>query len=619
MSAKSMKRATQRWNAALSIALLVVIVVFVNDAARKHVSFKRDLSEDQLYAASPELEKRLGELDDVLVVRAFLTASPEQGAVQIAKSQLVSQLRDYEEASKGRIRLDFVDPNSSSEAKFEAVRLGIKPTQIAGNVATGGRGQEVWLGISLKYRGAERAIPLVMPQTLEYAFASELFRLMRGYTPKIGWFGPSQGLTPKAGDPTYVQARRVLQLAGELVDLETLSTSEGVPDDIDLLVVVRPDSLHPRAAFAIDQYLQGGGRAILALDNHHYSLSGQDLPAAHRVTGLEMLLDIWGVPLSKGILWDRNCVTVTTRNPVAGADGTVGDVLTKTDYTFWPSIDANGLAKDVPVTARLGGLVTYWTQAILEKTLPDGVRRIDLARSSDESWIVDAPNTVTFDPSLVRSQGIELSATAEPKSYPIVTALTGKLPSPFGFGKYPGAPKPLEFFDAVIGDKQWEGEVTDEAILSGVEEAHVVVMGDADWLRDGVQGYFFTPDNYGVYSASFLGSLVDWLLLEEDLVALRSRSPISRPLTDFLKVEREARELAGSAGTVNYDEAEVRTKSEDEAEAAASASRTSAMAAATGGSLLAAFLFVGLPGFLRTRRRSEFEVLDEANPKGGKS
>jgi ABC-type uncharacterized transport system involved in gliding motility auxiliary subunit len=612
MSAKTLKKSAQRLNALLSVLLLVVIVTLINDTARKHVSFKRDLSEDQLYAASPELEKRLGELDDVLVVRAFFTASPEQGVVQIAKSQLVSQLRDYEESSRGRIRLDFVDPNSSSEAKLEAVRLGITPTQIAGNVASGGRGQEVWLGISLKYRGVERGIPLVMPQTLEYAFASELFRLMRGHTPKIGWFGPSQGLTPQQGDPTYVQARRVLQLAGELVDIETLSTQEGVPEGIDLLVVVRPDALHPRAAFAIDQYLQRGGRAILALDNHHYSLGEQDKPAVHRVTGLEMLLDIWGAPLSKGILWDRNCVTVTTRQPVPSSDGSVNDVLTQTEYTYWPTVDASGLAKDVPVTARLGGLVTYWTQAILQGTLPADVERADLAMSSDEAWVVNAPESVVFDPSLVRTQGIELSATSDPQSYAIAVALTGKLPSPFGFGKYPGAPGPLEFFDAVMGETLWDGTVTDELIVSGQEEAHVVLIGDADWLRDGVQGYYFDPSNYGPYSAAFLGNVVDWMLLEEDLVALRSRTPISRPLVDFLKEERDVRGLAGAANSVNYDEAEVRTKAEDDAEDAAASRRTWAMARATAGSLAAALLFVGLPGLLRARRKSEFEVLEEA-------
>jgi ABC-type uncharacterized transport system involved in gliding motility auxiliary subunit len=163
-----------------------------------------------------------------------------------------------------------------------------------------------------------------------------------------------------------------------------------------------------------------------------------------------------------------------------------------------------------------------------------------------------------------------------------------------------------------MGETLWDGTVTDELIVSGQEEAHVVLIGDADWLRDGVQGYYFDPSNYGPYSAAFLGNVVDWMLLEEDLVALRSRTPISRPLVDFLKEERDVRGLAGAANSVNYDEAEVRTKAEDDAEDAAASRRTWAMARATAGSLAAALLFVGLPGLLRARRKSEFEVLEEA-------
>jgi hypothetical protein len=104
------------------------------------------------------------------------------------------------------------------------------------------------------------------------------------------------------------------------------------------------------------------------------------------------------------------------------------------------------------------------------------------------------------------------------------------------------------------------------------------------------------------------------MLLEEDLVALRSRTAIERPLTDFLDEERKERKLTELSTSVNFDEAEMRTKSEDEAEAAATMRRAWVMVAATGGSLLAALIFVGLPGLLRSRRRSPFEVLEDETP-----
>ena len=57
MSQAPMRRRSQRLNATLSILLLALAVVLVNDAARRHVSFKRDLS---------ELTDRLGHAQDCL-------------------------------------------------------------------------------------------------------------------------------------------------------------------------------------------------------------------------------------------------------------------------------------------------------------------------------------------------------------------------------------------------------------------------------------------------------------------------------------------------------------------------------------------------------------------------
>lgn len=577
----------QRWNAALSGVLLVALVVLVNVWARG-LDARLDVSEDQLFAPSPELQQRLAELDDLLVVTAYFTARPEHGAVQIAKSRLVAQLEDWADVSGGRMRVDFLDPNSSSAAKLEAVRLGIQPfpsTTLVGGGASAY--QEVWFGLSLEYRGRERAIPLAMPQTLEYAFASELYRLTRARVPRIGLYAPADS----SGGVGWGAARQTLAQAGEVVGIEHLSTEDALPGDLDLLVVVGPRELHPRAAYTIDQFVQGGGRVVIALEQHEYRLDGS--PARSYYTGLEDLLVAWGLELTRDVVFDKQCVEISLQRRVDGR--TLGTV--DLAYPFWPRIDADGLARDLPVTARLGGLSMRWAQALrATQAPPDELERIDMVVSSEDAYLCRPPSNFITESAWLDTESAQLAATQTPGRRPLAVSLTGSFPSPFE-----AAPEAQELFQAIVGGAGAAPGTTDEPVLSETGAGHAVVFADTDWLRPRSAGQRWDPAH-----EALLLNLADWLLLEEDLVALRSRFPKPRPLTNFLAEERAERGVTGLGNVVGLDEAESRTAAEDAAEDAALARRRNVMLLSLGGSVALALLVFGLPGWLRRQRASPY-------------
>ncbi|MDF1798219.1 MAG: Gldg family protein [Planctomycetota bacterium] len=583
-----MTKRSQRWNAALSGVLLLLFVVLFNGFAREHLRVKRDLSGDQLFAPSPELSSRLQSLDDLLVVTAYFTATPEHGRDKIARSRMVSQLKDWQEESGDRMRLEFVDPNSSSAAKLDAIRLGIRPYASEGSRTSGSyAAQEVWWGLSLRYRGRERAIPLVLPQVLEFAFATELFRLTAAEVPRIGLY------VPKESEDSWSRLRQTLELSGEVVDLEHLAVPDAIPSDLKLLVVARPWALHPRAAFALDQYVQGGGRLLVAFDNHLYP--GAQEPVRSAATGLESLFDAWGLAPSKGLVWDESCVGILVSRFDQGERVDSQPV----QYPHWLEIGPAGLSRDLPVTARLGGARLFWPQAIGSTAeAPGGLTRVDMISSSPKSWVITPPKGIVVDPDHVDTQAAELAATSEGQAMPLAVTLEGAFPSPFGAG----APTPLSLFDAVLGKSEWDGTTTEEEVLSNQSGGLAVVIGDSDWLSD----EFLNPKR-GASSQVLLQNLADWLLLEDDLLALRSRVPRARPLVDYLAEERDARGITDLNSLANLDEPEVRSAAEDEARAAANRRRNLAMLRATGSSLLLGLLLVGLPGVLRSRRRSIFQ------------
>lgn len=584
-------RRVQRLNAALSGVLLVVLVVLVNAAVRE-LSWKRDVSEDQLFAPSPQLQERLAGLDDLLVVTAYFTGSPEHGAVQIARSRMVSQLKDFADDAHGRMRLEFVDPNTSSAAKLKALKLGITPTQTKGTSVGGAVGlQDVWLGLALKYKGRERALSMVMPQTLEFAFASELVRLTRERVPRIGLYAPLES----SGGKGWGALRRTLANSGEVVPIEHLAVEDALPEDLDLLVVVGPRRLHPRAGFVIDQFVQGGGNLFLALGEREYPLPQGKAKAFP--TGLAPLLSAWGLELTRDIIFDRQAQEISVRRREEGRDlGTV-----PLAYPYWPAIGPDGLSQELPVTARLGGLNLYWAQALVTPegaTPPEGLERVPMVSSSSESYLATPPSSLIPDPALLDTESARLAGSQTAAPHVIAMSLSGRFPSPYAAG---GAPAPQALYDAVLGAGGWDGSTTDEEVLDGADSAGaVVVFADTDWLHE------MGSPQWDPASEAFVANLADWMLLEDDLLALRSRYPKSRPLTDFLAEEREARGITQLANLASLDEAESKTAAEDEAEAAASRRRTWVMLKALLGSLFLAGLFLGLPGLIRRNKVSRF-------------
>jgi hypothetical protein len=152
--ARTTGRRAWRTNAWITALLVVGVVVAGNRLARERLELRFDLSEDQLYAPSPVGLRLLGELRDVLQVKAYFTGQSRLGPVQIAKRRLVDQLEEFEDASGGRLELVFVDPNASTEARAEAHSLGIQPVPMSGMQGTTVVSQDTWLGLLLRYRGA---------------------------------------------------------------------------------------------------------------------------------------------------------------------------------------------------------------------------------------------------------------------------------------------------------------------------------------------------------------------------------------------------------------------------------------------------------------------------------
>jgi len=565
-------RAGWRVDAWITVLLCAGILVFGNRIAREHLRLELDLSEDRLFAPSEVGLRMLGGLEDVLQVRAFFTGDVKSGAAQIAKRRLIDQLEELVEASQGGMELDYADPNESSEARAEATALGIAPSPLRSARGTSIVTQDVWLGLVLRYRGREVVRPWILPQTFEYLFLTALRKLTREREVTIGFLvGDGRG-----GEDVFRELRGLLSGQYALRELLDLESGEAIPEEVSVVVVARPTELHQRVAFALDQFVQRGGRALFLVDRVQVDLaSGTAAPIR---TGLESLFAAWGVTVSDELCWDQErCATIR----LAGT----GERMLQLPFPFFPTFASDQFEREMPATATAPGDVSFFWAHPVEDAEVAGLAHTRLVWSSALSWRVPGVEGSRFDPSWLSARATELVGGGGGDSLPLAVAISGRFPSPF----LGGAPAPFDEIEAALREDRARRGVeqrdapttTQEPVSSAATESQVLIVGDADWSS----GNYFKEEN----KLLFL-NLVDWLALEDDLLALRSRLPTERRIDDFLEQERAALGLVGPRADLAGEEAQAIAALESEADGKAARRRRLAMLGATGASLLGTLL-----------------------------
>jgi ABC-type uncharacterized transport system involved in gliding motility auxiliary subunit len=588
--ALSTRRRVERWNAWLTAALLLCAVVLGNRVARRHLVVRHDFSEDQLFAVTPQARSILARLEDVLQVKTYFTADVKSGEVALAKARVEAQLEELHALSGGRMTVVAQDPSRSTEAQIDAASFGIQPRGSEVRHGTGVVRQPVYLGLLLRYRGRSEVLSFVDPWSFEAQFVGAVHRLLQDRRAVVGWYGePFEPTLEEKVFGTFAGARKQLGARYEVREVQQLADGEPVPGDVEILFVVRPVELHPRAVFELDQFVQRGGRLVVLVDQARmcedfryprarHAIDGNQLPP----TGLEALLRAWGAPVLPYHAWDTAPGRAGERYwvvPEIGPDGapTGQGMKEPVRSPALVRVTGAGLSRAFPPTAPLSIVQLPWAQVLAAAQPPDGVVRTDYLFSSDEAYAIEPLERLTGDAGAIEGMTATLhaDATRSRERLPLACVLAGRFPTPFTRG----APAPRDPFA-----REGAPATTDEAVLDRAADSTVIVVADADWMRD--------PDAAGLFPFAaddgrlLLDNLVDWLTRDDELIALRSRVPRNRPLRDFLAEEREREGLVRA--TLYDTDAERREQAEGDARAERRAGirRWRAMLLPVGASLL---------------------------------
>lgn len=476
---------------AIAFTLLVLAsLAALNLVGTRLFAHRLDLTEDHIYTLSPASRELVANLPDRLVAKAFLSKDVPPQIGQIAK-YLRDLLDEYRSASNGKFEWEAIDPGGDPKKEAEAERLGVRKIQLQQlsreKVSIG----SAFLGVAFQFGDKTERLPQVAQmEGLEYEISSILKRL----TVKKRKIAFAQG----QGEPTGQQGVQAIWSAlgddYEVVPVNLASASEIAPD-VDALVVMGPKTPYSEAARrAVDDFLMQGKAAAFLLDGMLLEEPRGQMPpqlggqmpriARKNETGLDPLLDSYGFKVESDIVMDEQNVR---------APALVNGQLYLVNQPYFPV--ATELAQH-ETTDKLRGILfplassvelTGGMKELLGKKGGDA-ELVALARSSRRSW----RQTGFF----VLDASREIEPSGEKGPFTFGYAYRGPLKSATGSGKE-------------------------------TKQVRLVVIGDSDFASD----EFMRSREIALQNGHFFLNLVDYLVQDEALSAVRGKGVTGRPLT----------------------------------------------------------------------------------------
>jgi ABC-type uncharacterized transport system involved in gliding motility auxiliary subunit len=529
----------------LLLALAFIAAIIVSN--QLFSGWRIDLTENRLYTLSDGTRQILENIEEPVNLYFYYSdkASEDVPTIRSYANRVREMLNEFRRAADGNIKLNVIDPLPFSEDEDRAAQFGLQGIGLAGSP------DPIYLGLAgTDSVDNEEIIPFFQPdkeQFLEYDIAKlvstlanpqrKVIGLISG-APMVGSFDPQ---TQRMSQPwvIYQQAEQLFDIRNLGVDVETID------DDVGMLWIVQPKNLNSAALYAIDQFVLGGGNAMIFVDplaEADPAAPPQGMPAGMPPQGqssdLSELFGAWGLEFSTtDVVADAQLALPISAGP-GGRPMRHPGLLGLTEAE---------LSADDVTTADLNTINVGLAGHL--RIAEDGAATIEPLLSSSAAAGIVASSRFSFlpDPSTLFN-GLVPSG----ENYVIAARVSGELPSAFP----EGAPEMEVSTEEGSGEEDAD---TADHLATSVGPVNLVVVADVDILSDRLwvqQQSFFGQRIANAFASNgaFVVNALESLLGSAELIAVRSRATYSRPFTkvEELRVEAEAR----------YRETEQRLQSE---------------------------------------------------------
>ncbi len=521
----------------VGLALLFAVNILSNETLN---SARIDLTEGRIYTLSEGTQNVLSKIDEPVTLRLYLSKRLATRLPEFASyaARVEDLLREYQRESGGKIRLQVIDPEPFSPEEDRAVGYGLRAAPV------NNREDLFFFGlVGTNSVDDEENIPFLTKEReelLEYDVTKLIHNLIEVKQPVVGLLSslPIEGQGPRAAlrgltAPPWM----VVDQMRQLFEVRSLDASvKGVPEDVDVLVLVHPKNLSDQALYAIDQFVLRGGRVLAFVDpnaeaEEGVSMGGFMMPARSRRSELDRLLQSWGVVLEKDRIIGDLELAARVRMERDGREVTF-------EYPVWLTVQPDQMSQEDIITRQLGNL-SFGTPGSLVPADGASTRLVPLVETT-EGAAVFSPEQValTEDP-----QNLLRSYRPQDRSFILAARISGNINSAFPGGR----PEEKESDTAQAGKDSGEERPQEERphLAESEQAINIIVVADTDLLQD--QFWVAVQDFLGTRIAvptaangSFVINAVDHLVGSGDLISVRNRGSFVRPFERISELREQA-------------------------------------------------------------------------------
>jgi len=519
----------------VGVVAVLVILIAINILGG-FFKIRSDLTQNKLYTLSNGTKKILDKLDTPVEIRFYFSRDNASVPVPLRTyaQQVEDLLAEYQQYSRGKVKVIKLDPKPDSDAEDSANLDGIEGQNL--NLT-----DKIYLGAAVSCLDAKTVLPYLSPDRenlLEYDLSRAISSVANPKKSVIGVMSALPVMGREAQPMMMRQPQQAMQPWIFLTELRENYTVREIPltaskidDDISVLVLVNPSGIGDQAQFAIDQFLLRGGKMVALLDPYSFveaRMAGPYAASGQYSSTLSKLLPAWGIQFSETkAIADPLFATQIQREGNVQSDPTI------------LSVTSEGINKEDALGAAIDDLLFPFAGAFTGKPA-EGLKEDILVKSTLQAGLVD---TALLE---AGAEQIRKSLKSDKTPYPIAIRLSGKFKTAFP----EGAPKSKDetvpsATPSPAGSPTPSPTPKEKPLKEAKGEGVVLLIGDSDFAYDQIAGRtqqvmtqtVFVPSNGNL---NFIQSSIEQVAGDSNLIGIRSRSSGNRPFVLVNKMEAAA-------------------------------------------------------------------------------
>jgi ABC-type uncharacterized transport system involved in gliding motility auxiliary subunit len=319
--------------------------------------------------------------------------------------------------------------------------------------------------------------------------------------------------------------RRLNGILSKEYSVKAINLEDPIPESIDTLIIAGvKENFTDWQLFRIDQFLMKGKSLALFIDSFNEIMPQRQQGRFQQPvylplnTGLEKLLDHYGLKVKKSYLLDENCYINR---------GRMGEEM---PIYYAPMIKNEKINHSLEFLENLTQLVMIKSsplEADTEKIKKNNLKLEQLFTSSDNSW--EMTGRINLMPFMIQPPKDEKQKESKPLAY----ILEGEFPSYFADKPIPEKPEKEEDKEKEADDKEKKPVVKDsrikveKEILAKGKPGKIFLIGTSEIIKNNALDEEGRSPN-----AIFLLNTLDYLNNQEDIAVMRSKVQRFNPLDE---------------------------------------------------------------------------------------